>query len=593
MRIYPPPHQMHCGNPSSGLPKAPDPIATKQSSMTPKCNNLFLQIIAPPSVNLPFNYNSNLENHGPHALLDDIMVPELDYALFNTKSSAPGLDGISYNMIKHLPRYAKQLLTTSFNKFMHQGNLPISWNQFSIFPICKTGKAPNNAQNYRPIALSSVPRKLFEKIISNRIQFFLERDNSWPQSQFGFRKGFPTIYNPLVLTTNILLAFTEDKVVEALFLDLHSAYDSVIPKLLLQSLSYYNIPSPICTIILKLITNRSISLHHSCNNTDNRITSIGLPQGSSLSPILYALYTGLLEKLPLNTIRVLQYADDIVLYASITKSKLQQTLESSMQSDLIKIQEWLKKRGLLFNESKTQYIIFKRGYTYPNKFIQVEKKKRIYPQQHIKCLSLRMDVHLSWKAHLEYTTAKISQAQPIFKYLAGRWWGAHPSTLLTIYKSLIQTRLDYGCMLQHNNNSLAHQRLISITYQTQKLIIGINGNPARLVLEMELGILPPQLRRKKIAVKFLLSMAGSTNNILIPKIQLLDKKVDKLPPTLRQLIPDFVRIWARISSQKALRMPTLPSYSYPWKDHFFDYNIDTSTFNKGAKFTDIQFKEYI
>ena len=187
-------------------------------------------------------------------------------------------------MLQFLPYNAKQLLTQCYTYFLHSGTFPHNWNNFRIFSIRKPGKSPLTAEDYWPIALSCVPRKVFKQILSKRLQFYLERNNIWPRSQFGLRKGYSTTYNAALLTTEILLAYSQNQALEALFLDVHQAYDSVIPEILFEILSHYAIPSQFRIVIYKLIINRTISLYRICNNDECHITSIRLPQGSSLRP---------------------------------------------------------------------------------------------------------------------------------------------------------------------------------------------------------------------------------------------------------------------------------------------------------------------
>ena len=104
------------------------------------------------------------------------------------------------------------------------------------------------------------------------MQFYLEKHN-WPKSQYGFRKGYNTTYNVTVLTTDIFIAFTNDLAIETVFLDIHKAYDPVIPEILIETMSWYAIPSRFQQIVYKLITDRIITLHPICNNTNQRITN--------------------------------------------------------------------------------------------------------------------------------------------------------------------------------------------------------------------------------------------------------------------------------------------------------------------------------
>ena len=106
-----------------------------------------------------------------HYLNTDITLTEMTKAQksLNSNTSAVGIDGLSYQLLLHLPSKWKALLLTLFQQVWKNGALPNVWKQSVIVPILKQGKNRKNVESYRPIALTSQCRKLFEKIILNRL----------------------------------------------------------------------------------------------------------------------------------------------------------------------------------------------------------------------------------------------------------------------------------------------------------------------------------------------------------------------------------------------------------------------------------------
>lgn len=51
------------------------------------------------------------------------------------------------------------------------------------------GKDPHLAEIYRPIALTSCLGKVIEKMVNNRLIYFLESKDKIKLYQFGFREG--------------------------------------------------------------------------------------------------------------------------------------------------------------------------------------------------------------------------------------------------------------------------------------------------------------------------------------------------------------------------------------------------------------------
>ncbi|GFW97667.1 hypothetical protein TNCV_685371 [Trichonephila clavipes] len=64
-------------------------------------------------------------------------------------------------------------------------SFPNSWKTAVIIPILKPGKNPKLAESYRPISLLPILSKLAEKIISTRLNAFLENENILVPSSTG------------------------------------------------------------------------------------------------------------------------------------------------------------------------------------------------------------------------------------------------------------------------------------------------------------------------------------------------------------------------------------------------------------------------
>ena len=124
-----------------------------------------------------------------------------------------------------------------------------------------------------------------------------------------------------------------------------SAFDTIDRSELLRTLRNILPPSEI-TIIAYLLSDTCLKIRYGDKLSDNFPTNIGVPQGDSLSPVLFnvflenALKTAR-KNLPADTIE-LTYADDNDF---VTKGE---------DIDLAKLKEDLRSDGLQMNESKTE-----------------------------------------------------------------------------------------------------------------------------------------------------------------------------------------------------------------------------------------------
>ena len=140
----------------------------------------------------------------PNCQPNDFLDSEFDFTEFNialegkNEKSACGMDGIDYEVLKKLPIKYKLILVDIFNEMYRTNSYPEDWKKSYVHFIAKS-----DGKSVRPISLTSCICKLFETMIKNKFQWWLEFNNLLPQSQTGFRKGHSTSDNLLNLTAYV------------------------------------------------------------------------------------------------------------------------------------------------------------------------------------------------------------------------------------------------------------------------------------------------------------------------------------------------------------------------------------------------------
>ena len=137
-----------------------------------------------------------------------------------------GPDDIHYQILKHLPDISLNALIDLFNDIWDDGVFPPGWREATIIPIPKPGKDHTNPTNYRPIALTSCICKTFERMVNNRLVWYLEHHGILTAYQSGFRKKRSTIDQIIRLESAVREAFINKDHLVAIFFDLEKAYDT-------------------------------------------------------------------------------------------------------------------------------------------------------------------------------------------------------------------------------------------------------------------------------------------------------------------------------------------------------------------------------
>ena len=95
---------------------------------------------------------------------------------------ASGPDGICNKILKYCAHDFAPVFTYIFNVCLRQGILPDTWKLSSITPLPKKPN-PQSNNDYRPIALTSVIMKCFERILKARILQHVKLE----ENQFAYR----------------------------------------------------------------------------------------------------------------------------------------------------------------------------------------------------------------------------------------------------------------------------------------------------------------------------------------------------------------------------------------------------------------------
>lgn len=443
-------------------------------------------------------------------LTDKFEINEFNAALEHKKNTSPGPDFIPYLAIKNLPPIAKNILLDIYNQIWLNKCVPPSWKIQYTVPILKLFKDPNCLDAYRPISLTSCFSKLFETMLKNRLEWFIESHAIIPVDQYGFRKGKSTMDNLSCLVGDIRNNFRNNKYTLAVFLDIKGAFDNIDHCYLIKSLSSLGIPGHVLLWLYNFLNNRKVCLKIRNKIYGPRSTFKGTPQGAVLSPLVFILsLVNFMENIP-TSVKYLFFADDLVVYVDcldLIQGELIMNNCLKYLSDLLN--NHLK---LEVNVNKSSVILFsKNGFLQPHIFYN----DLVIPvQRFIKYVGVVLDFELSWKHHINHVCRKAELGLNIMKSLAGLEWGSDPKVLKTIYISIVRSHFDYGCMFFGDAASNLLRKLDVLQNKALRIISGGMMSSPINSLEVEAGIVPLFIRRAFLIDKYCLKLVSRDNAII-------------------------------------------------------------------------------
>lgn len=369
----------------------------------------------------------------------NITVEEVKKLLLSIDTEKPpGIDNWDGKLLKTVADHVATPVCHIFNLSLNSNIFPECWKEAKVIPLPKNTCAAFTGSNSRPISLLPILSKLLEKVVFNQIQCYFSLNNLTSNYQHAYREGHSTSTALTQMTDDWLTHIDQQNMVGAVLLDFSAAFDIIDHKILLNKLKCYGFtPSAIAWIESYLTTRTQKVLFNGCLSNAQQL-QCGIPQGSSLGPLLFSIFTNDLPLVCKNAC-VSMYADDSTLY---TSARTVEEINSVLNKELQLVFNWVSENKLVLNISKTKSIVFGSKHSLRSKpQLSLVLNNVVVEQVHeTKLLGVTLDCNLSWSGHTDRLVQKMGRNISVVKRCSTF---LSPQLTKQVLQTLVLSHLDY------------------------------------------------------------------------------------------------------------------------------------------------------
>ncbi|KAL0161486.1 hypothetical protein M9458_045211, partial [Cirrhinus mrigala] len=380
----------------------------------------------------------------------------------NKRRKAPGPDGVTPTCLKTCADQLAPIFSQIFNRSLELCEVPSCFKRSTIIPVPKKPKI-TGLNDYRPVALTSVVMKSFEKLVLAYL-----KDITGPlldPLQFAYRAN-RYVDDAVNMGLHFILQHLDKSgtYVRILFVDFSSAFNTIIPNLLLQKLTQLSVPTSICQWITSFLTDRQQLVKLGKFSSCTRTISTGAPQGCVLSPLLFSLYTNdCTSKDP--SVKLLKFADDTTVNGLIQDGD-----ESAYRQEVKELAVWCSHNNLELNTLKTVEMTVDFRRNHPALPPLTIMDSTVMTVESFRFLGNTISQDLKWDIHIDAIVKKAQQRLFFLRQL--RKFNLPQELLKQFYTAIIESVLCTSITVWFSSATKSDLRRLQRTVRTAERIIG-------------------------------------------------------------------------------------------------------------------------
>lgn len=421
-------------------------------------------------------------------------------------NTAPGPDGVPYKALKLLSKRGIARISNIFNAILRFQHFPNHWKHSHIIMLLKHDKSPAFPNNYRPISLLSCIGKLFERILLARLKPFTEQH--LPDQQFGFRARHNTEQQVLRLVEYIQEGYQHREHTGCIFLDVAKAFDRVWHDGLIYKLIRLNVPRYMILLLRSFLSGRTFAIKINSALSSTRPIEAGVPQGSILSPLLYALYIFDFPRSPTTFLGI--YADDTVIAARCRNSDL---IHRRLEIAIDDIENYTTSWKIEINADKSQAVFFTKCRTVPPDPLEI-RNTDIRWTPFATYLGVSIDAKLIYKEHITNISAKSRNSLRRLYPLLAKCSGLNLRAKRHLYLAIVRPQITYAAVTWAHAAPSRIRSLETIQNKAMRIITGAPWYVRNETLRHDLNLPPLVEYIRDLALRSLHTASTHPNPLL-------------------------------------------------------------------------------
>ena len=361
----------------------------------------------------------------------------------NSPSKSCRLDPAPTWLIKKFLNALLPLITRIINASLSSGSFPALFKISHVIPILKKPQLDENIfANYRPIANLPFLSKVMERIVSSQLRNYLQDSELFPAMQSAYRENHSTETALLKVYNDILLALDKGQEAILLLLDYSAAFDTISHERMIRLFRQkYGIGGTVLSWLKSYLVNRKQIIIVNGEVSEEFPLHYGVPQGSVMGPLAFALYAGPLGDVISSHrgVNHMIYADDTQLYITMHRDNTNSV--SSLVDCFKDVKTWANNNSLKLNGNKTEMIHIVSQFRKPGESPSLNIDGLVIdPAKSARDLGVIVDSFLDMKEHIRKMCRAASFG--IFKIGKIRKFLDQKSTERLV-NALVTSHLDY------------------------------------------------------------------------------------------------------------------------------------------------------